>query len=61
MEPLARMQPLASRSRARAIPIAHRSKTFEATFPAPGILAAAWFFPFHGAGKPSVVPALSRR
>ena len=37
-----------------ALAIAHRHTPFEATWPALMMLAAALFFLFHGAGRPSV-------
>ena len=37
-----------------ALVIAHRATPFEATWPALMMLAAALFFLFHGAGRPSI-------
>jgi putative oxidoreductase len=44
-----------------ALAIAHRATPFEATWPALMMLAAALFFLFHGAGRPSVDALLGRR
>jgi putative oxidoreductase len=44
-----------------ALLIAHRRTPFEATWPAVMMLAAALFFLFHGAGRPSVDAWLAAR
>ena len=44
-----------------ALVIAHRQTPFEATWPALMMLAAALFFLFHGAGRPSVDASLADR
>jgi putative oxidoreductase len=44
-----------------ALLIAHRATPYQATYPALVMLAAALFFLFHGAGKPSLDDRLERR
>jgi putative oxidoreductase len=44
-----------------ALAIAHRHTPFEATWPALMMLAAALFFLFHGAGRPSIDAVLADR
>jgi putative oxidoreductase len=44
-----------------ALAIAHRQTPFEATWPALMMLAAALFFLFHGAGRPSLDAWLAAR
>lgn len=44
-----------------ALVIAHRGDTFASKFPALMMLAAGFFFLFHGAGRPSVDEALEKR
>jgi putative oxidoreductase len=44
-----------------ALAIAHRETPFEATWPALMMLAAALFFLFHGAGRPSLDASLAAR
>lgn len=44
-----------------ALAIAHRATPFEATWPALMMLAAAGFFLFHGAGRPSIDAVLQDR
>ncbi|MBD0326889.1 MAG: DoxX family protein [Pyrinomonadaceae bacterium] len=44
-----------------ALIIAHRNDTFAGMFPALVMLAAGFFFLFHGAGRPSVDAALDKR